>query len=664
MKTKRKTKYRFVFLSLALPIFLAVFFVFIQKVGALEKNIIINEIQISGGTGKTSYDYIELYNKSERAFDIGGWQLKKRTTKSDKTGYVESSIREFPAVAIIPAHGYYLWANKDADFGKIIADETSSATIAANNSIAILDKSKNIIDQVAWGSGHFEPFVERQAFFIPAGQPERIQRKNLRDTDDNSEDFQVATSGSPTASGCLNNWTDEKCLLSSGEPIIYTDSIRINELFPYPGSGQEEYIELFNDSAKDEDLAGWVLHDASKTGKYTFPVGFILEAQEYLAIFKKDFKFALNNSGDEGVTLFDPNAKEVSKVFYDGSKQNLSYSFDGSRWRWSKFLTPGEENILNSEPYGTLKIDDDVYKNVYADFAVSTGDKDGDKVKVVWDFGDGHKSYLSKTRHKYAEKGKYSVSVKLSDTSEDVLKEFAVEVKKFPHPKVSIVAVSANPKGKDSEFETLTIKNDSKKKINLEDWSIATGTKKLANHPIREKIIIKKGKTKEITRQFSSFSLNNKKAKIELRYPDGKVASKLKYDHGKVSIEEAEVYEKTKSGWVWRKVKQNTIINIQESIENTRNTINNEQTEIDNSQNAVDSVQNVKRENRILTEDSLVKIELLKSQPRVLGAETVREVGGQYFFTPQIEQKHFLILFLENLYSKVNFGINQLLNIL
>jgi hypothetical protein len=83
----------------------------------------------------------------------------------------------------------------------------------------------------------------------------------------------------------------------------------------------------------------------------------------------------------------------------------------------------------------------------------------------------------------------------------------------------------------------------------LKGWSIATGWKNLYNHPITEDFEIKAGKKKEITKDFSKFTLNNKQTKIELRYPDGEVAYKLKYKKDKISDDE--IYAKVDSKWQW-----------------------------------------------------------------------------------------------------------------
>jgi hypothetical protein len=126
--------------------------------------------------------------------------------------------------------------------------------------------------------------------------------------------------------------------------------------------------------------------------------------------------------------------------------------------------------------------------------------------------------------------------------------------------KVAIVKIKANPKGKDTVGEEIYLKNNSKKKINLKTWSIATGSKTLYNHPITKDFIIQPGKTKKITRKYSLFTLNNKKGAIELRYPNGEVASRVKYDKKKESVKDDEVYELAGKNWQWTAPAEETSI--------------------------------------------------------------------------------------------------------
>jgi hypothetical protein len=684
VNTKRKIKYTFVFLSLALPIFLAVFFVFTRNGEAevvSKGDVVINELMWAGSSLSTADEFIELKNISDNDINIEGWILSRVLDGKE----VEMLV--LPKGSKILAKKYFLISNYAQTYAKSIinikSEVVDTAVSLSNDELQIklykgdMSLVGNLIDIAGNGKA---PLVGENSDAKKSMErnllPGDGQQKENWHTCANPENLKLDSVDFATP-GMENSKPEEKV---PDPPKVYSDKIIINEIFPAPltGTGLEEFVELYSSNKEIENLDGWYLKD--RAGKVCNRTGNIIDPAitKFLVLkssLEKNCTLALNDTQGETLGLYNPTSSTpVFSVSYEGSaKKGDSYNFDGSRWRWSKFLTPGTENILNSEPYGTLKKAENIYVNIYANFLISTGDKDGDSIKATWDFGDGHKSYLAKTKHKYLATGKYLASVKLSDGSEDVLKEFTVEVKKIPHPKVSIVAVNANPKGKDSEFETVTVRNYSKKKINLKGWSIATGAKKLANHPIKESVVIKKGKTKEITRQVSSFSLNNKKAKIELRYPDGKVASKLKYDHGKVSIAEDEIYQKVKSSWVWIEKISNEKLQIpnnsQTAIDNSQELMNSEQEATEEMRKAVDGEWEVEKKGVRLPlwesnsqGDELVNIELLKNQPAVLGAETVREVGGQYFFTSQIEQKHYLISFWERILTKLNAGMNQLLN--
>lgn len=358
----------------------------------------------------------------------------------------------------------------------------------------------------------------------------------------------------------FSKFTFEKKEEPKPEPKIYSNKIIINEIFPKPlnGSEQEEFVELYNSSNQEEGLSGWKLKDRAN---YTCDLsGNKIGAKDFLVVTEAEIKklgnkctIALNDTTGEVLGLYDPqNEKSLSSVTYEGSaKENLSYNFDGSGWRWSQFLTPDNENKFNSPPEAQGKKAKKIYVNTYAEFSAKGSDADKDALKFTWDFGDGHKSYLQKTHHKYEKAGKYKVALKVSDGSEDVFQNFNIEVKKFPKSKITIVSVSPNPKGKDSDLEYITLKNETKKKIDLKDWIIATGSKNLYNHKINGTLVIKPGQTIQVTRKISKFTLNNQESKVELRYPTGKTASKLSYKKVSGGIAEDEIYTKESGAWAW-----------------------------------------------------------------------------------------------------------------
>ena len=612
-------KNKILFSTLLVLLFLGGFFCWEKSLA--ESGLSISRVEV----GKNEKDeFIEIYNSTEKDINLKELPLKLHIISS--SGKDVSKTLNFLDEAI-GAHKYFLIATS-----AYTGDEKISARYSSSGNTLV----KNGVVYISTSSKENEDVLDY--VYCIEGYP----HKELEDEESDTAE--------------------------------YSSKISITELLPNPADGGDEYIELYNNSDEKIELKNWSLHDASEFGEYIFSAEDEIESEEYLAVYGETFKFALNNGGDEKITLYDPNKKRVFEVAYKSSKKGVSYNFDGEKWRWSSFLTPGTENIFEEIPDGKIKIDKKVFVEVFANFEVIGLSK---KAKVIWDFGDGHKSYLQKTKHKYKKIGKYEASVKYSEGSEDVTEKFTIEVEKIKHPEVKIVAVNANPVGSDTKNETITVQNKSKKKINLMGWSIATGWKKLVNHPITEKIEIKAGKKKEITRESSKFTLNNKKAEIELKYPDGKTAYKMKYKKEDKGVAEGEMYVKEKGGWNWVASIQQATDSKQQKTNNIQPKASGNQIEGNNQEGAEEN-----KEPEVIEEDVEIvikkkempvllavqnkyfaKTKISSGEPQVLGAEIVREVDGAYVFTPEGQPvEHYAINFLKNIFAIINTRINFVIN--
>lgn len=299
-----------------------------------------------------------------------------------------------------------------------------------------------------------------------------------------------------------------------------------------------------------------------------------------------DSVFNLSSDGDFIKLSYDRCETFFIDFFYENSwggknngnsleKISADKKYDKGDWKESCIDggTPGKDNskksdciVLEEKNNSSFKIkkDDEIYKNIYAYFEVKYSDAT-DKTKYTWNFGDGHKSYLQKTRHKYEDSGTYQASITIRGDKK-AFQNFTVKVADYSAPKVKIIRLVPNPKGKDSK-EFIIIENKSKEKINLKGWSIATGWKNLVNYPIRDNFIINPGKSKKLTKKICAFTLNNSQNKIELRYPNGKTAQKLKYNRTKDKIEDDEVFKITGKNWTWNKPEKNTEKNKNNAID-------------------------------------------------------------------------------------------------
>lgn len=312
-------------------------------------HLVISEIQITGGTGQTTNDFIEIYNPTNSIIDLSDWQLKRRTTSG-----TESSMKVFSKGKNIPAHGYFLWANsKDNYHLSINADESSVAILTDDNSIALFDSANNLIDALAWGSDHTNPFIDSEHSIPCSGNPEAnqsIERRpggtqgNSQDTNNNSVDFlppaipnpQNSQSPpqppiQPTSPVCGNGACEsgeDTASCSADCPALPPETpptqniaspgdMVINELLPWTAEG-DEWIELYLNKTDIFDLTNYKIYD--NTSKAIITLAGSLNPENRFAIFETHNK--LNNDGDS-VTLMAPDGTTViDKVIYGKATEN------------------------------------------------------------------------------------------------------------------------------------------------------------------------------------------------------------------------------------------------------------------------------------------------------------------------------------------------------
>ncbi len=494
-------------------------------------NIILSEIQISGN--KAADEFVELYNDRDTSVNLNDYSLRRKS-QGDAT-VKGSSLKTFGSSDIIPARGYFLWASSAGIF-KDLADVTTSGGLSDNNSLGLFDKDGKLIDSLTWGSDHALPFSPAQ--FGNSDKKESFVR------DLNTLDWSKTKQTSATNSKG-EVWKEE-----TPPPPVPKEfkSILIHEVFPNPDSKGDmgEFIELYNPLQETVDLSGWEIRDATASGKYVFPSSQKIEGQGYVVITDRDFTLSLNN-GKETLTLSDTEQRIVHTVSYEKTKEGVTLNLVGDKLRGGKVPTPGQANILNNDPATKERVPKKGYRDIPVSFLAKGKDSDGDELKYTWDFGDNHKSYKAETTHKYKAVGKYTVTLTIDDGSDTITENFDIKIEKYEAPKLRIVALSPNPKGKDSDFEWIEIENREKKTVDLQGFGIATGSqsKKLTNHPIRESVEIKGKSVKRLTREDALFTFPNQKGSVELRDPTGEVIHRFKYKFDK-SLKEGIVLKKEK----------------------------------------------------------------------------------------------------------------------
>jgi hypothetical protein len=151
-------------------------------------HILIAAVQIAGAA--SGNDLVKLYNPTAAAIDMSGWKLHKRSS----TG-ADYSLKAFPTGSVIGAGQSFVWANSDDGFSDAVsANVSSTETLAADNSVALMDAAGTIVDAVAWGTGTNQ-YGEGPPYPTSPGANQLLSRRSsdgvMADTDNNSNDFTI-----------------------------------------------------------------------------------------------------------------------------------------------------------------------------------------------------------------------------------------------------------------------------------------------------------------------------------------------------------------------------------------------------------------------------------------------------------------------------------------
>jgi len=169
-----------------MKISLVILFFLLPLNASAAENLIITEVKVRGVSPDNSF--IRIHNPTGREIDVSGFRLRKKSS----TGR-EYSLRVFPSGSSISSGGYFLWANSRGNYHlEADSDVYSTASIASNNSVALVSPEGKIIDALAWGEGENQ-FKKGDPFPQNPSEDQTIKRReengSYRNTGNNSRDF-------------------------------------------------------------------------------------------------------------------------------------------------------------------------------------------------------------------------------------------------------------------------------------------------------------------------------------------------------------------------------------------------------------------------------------------------------------------------------------------
>jgi len=294
------------------------------------------------GDGQANYldEYIELYNPTDAAIDLGGWWLDDKPDGG-------SSPWRIPEGTVIPARGFLLFFRKDT--GIALNNDADSVRLLAPDQTTEADRFD--YDQTRgdtpWSRMEDGVGAWTDAYPPSPGGPNLPPSETPTPT--------PTMPGTPTA-------TPTPTLTPTPTPsptAVPPGFIALNEFLPAPkaidfnGDGEanllDEYIELYNPNDFPVALAGWTLDDRADGGSrpWRLPEDAVIAARGFLLFFRAEIHIALNNDADS-VRLLAPDGREVDAFAYNQTAADTPWARveDGvGGWTMLYPPSPGGPNI-------------------------------------------------------------------------------------------------------------------------------------------------------------------------------------------------------------------------------------------------------------------------------------------------------------------------------
>jgi lamin tail-like protein len=301
-------------------------------------NVVISEFRFRGSAGAGD-EFIELYNPTNLAVNLNGWQIRgSNNSGGSGTRYTFSSN------VILQPGQHYLISQTGYD-DAVTADAVYLSGITDDGGFALFKPDNSIADQVGLSAGSL--YKEGTTLVNLTGDIDQSYERKLGgtsdscvDTDDNSADFQLLNPSSPQnslspLSLCgvippMPTFTSAPATATSTSPAS-TGSIVISEFRTRgPNGTNDEFIEIYNPTISAVDISGWKINASDKTGApgatlAIIPASTLLRSGQYYLVANNGYtgsvtanlKYGAAITNDGGIALLTSSNAIVDEVGMD-----------------------------------------------------------------------------------------------------------------------------------------------------------------------------------------------------------------------------------------------------------------------------------------------------------------------------------------------------------
>ncbi|MFH1524754.1 MAG: lamin tail domain-containing protein [Chloroflexota bacterium] len=315
-------------------------------------HLLISKFRSRGPSGADD-EFVEIYNPTGAAINIGGWKIRRSTS----CGTAINNMLTIASDTILQPGQHFLAAASSSSI--IDADQTYSASLADAGGVALVDVSGDVVDQVGLCSS--TQYLEGTNLVPLTGTSDQSYERKpgddtaCYDTDDNATDFALIAPANPqnmssTIVMCFGvslstptftptptstftptftkTFTSTKTSSPSRTPTptatAYPGVVAINEFLPHPHTDwntdgkvniDDEYIEIINMGVDTINLEKWKLDDGDGgSAPFTLP-DLTLQPRQIAHFFGSETGISLSDGGDT-VRLLKPDGHTADIYTY------------------------------------------------------------------------------------------------------------------------------------------------------------------------------------------------------------------------------------------------------------------------------------------------------------------------------------------------------------
>ncbi len=244
--------------------------------------IAINEIEADPAGADTDLEWVELYNPGGSDLDLSGWAIESGTSSFSSSGVI-------PPGTVIPAGGFLVVGQTAIAAVDVLAPgfDLGNASGSADG-VHLIACDGAVVDTVIYGAPNSDGWLDDSLAVATSLAPDADEPSTIGrladgiDTNLSGDDFAILGTPTPRASNAP--------LPDTGIPPGGCDltGVVLNEIEgdPVGADANLEWVELYNPTASDVDVSGWMIESgtSSFSNSGTLPAATVVPAGGFLVV--------------------------------------------------------------------------------------------------------------------------------------------------------------------------------------------------------------------------------------------------------------------------------------------------------------------------------------------------------------------------------------------